>query len=127
MPVNPGGMMSENNLLVKVDDGWVWADNELAAKARKEFEAAVFALGGEDTSKVLSGMLVEAIGAGAQGEGFQELMIGVITGAIAKIQEDGRKSWEFVYENAGLDGEVDLSYNWPKGLFYLNEPAAEEA
>ena len=119
--------MPENNLLVKIDSGWMWADNELAAKARKEFENAVFALDSENTSKVLAEMLVEAIGAGRTGEDSQTLMIAVVTGAIAKIQKDARSAWEFVHANAGLDelDETDLSYNWPKGLFSLAEPMTE--
>ena len=123
--------MPENNLLVKIDSGWMWADNALAAKAREEFEGAVFALDNENTSKVLAEMLVEAIGAGRTGEDYQTLMIAVVTGAITKIQKDARSAWEFVHANTGLDelDETDLSYNWPKGLFSLAEPLieAEEA
>jgi hypothetical protein len=122
-------MMPENNLLVKTDGGWVWADNPLATQARKEFETSVFALDNENTSKVLAEMLVAAIGAGAVGEDFQDLIIKVVTGAITKIQEDARSAWAFVHENTGLDSldETDLTYNWPKGEFSLAEPVTENA
>lgn len=116
--------MPENNLLVEVDGGWVWADNALAAKAREEFETAVFALDNENTSKVLADLLVAAIGAGAVGEDSQDLMIKVVTGAISKIQKDARSAWEFVHAQIGTN-ENDLSYNWPKGQFSLAEPLTE--
>lgn len=121
------GIMNGSRALVPIEGGWTWADNELAQQAKKEFEAALYAMQSDRTVKLMGNLMAEALGAGIDDGHISELMIDIVAGAAKKLEADSNEQWVFIKTSLGLELATPLIYRWPQSIFSINTEATDNA